>query len=112
MPCFEYYAHDRHPLNDVFQARQSFVNHVKGFLSGILECESLIDMKDRLTGKEIKAIRGDSDESRRVIRLMKYPQQLYRVDYCDNALRLYFGFNSQYRIVDVVAIDVDHTYFN
>lgn len=112
MPCFEYYAHDKHPLDKFFKSRPSYVTHIKCFLSGIFECTGLLDMKNKLTGKEIKAIRNNSDEARRVNKAFRYPNQLYRIDYGDNELRLYFGFNPQYKLVDVVAIDIDHTYFN
>lgn len=113
LPCFEYYAHDKHPLEDLFnRAKPSYVTHIRGFMHGIYECTGLVEMKDKLTGKEIKPIRNDSDEAQRVNKVFKYPYQLYRVDYGDNGLRLYFGFSPQYRLIDMVAVDLDHTYFN
>lgn len=112
MPCFEFYAHSLHPLEKFFATKPAYVTHIRKFLDTIFECETLIQMKDRITGKEIKPIRTDSDEAKRVNKALKYPRQLYRIDYGDTALRLYFGFNPQFRIVDVVAIDLDHTYFN
>lgn len=112
MPCFEYYAHDRHPLDAFFRAKPAYVAHIRGFLDGIFQCGGLLDMKNHLTGKEIKAIHNTSEEAKRVNKVLKYPQQLYRIDYGDNTLRLYFGFNPQYKLIDIVAIDLDHTYFN
>ena len=67
-------------------------------------------MKNKLTGKEIKAIGNNSEEAKRVNRVLKYPFQLYRVDYGDNGLRIYFGISQQYRLVDIVAIDLKHTH--
>lgn len=112
MPCFEYYVHAKHPIDDLFKSRSSYLNHIRGFINGILDCKDLPDMKNKTTGKEIKPIRAGSDESIRVNKIFKYPYQLYRVDYGDNALRLYFGFSQEYRLIDIVAIDINHTYFN
>lgn len=112
MPCFEHYVHHHHPLDDIFSARSSYREHIKNFLSGIFECSDLIDMTNQLTGKEIKPIRAGSDESIRVNKIFRYPHQLYRVDYGNNTLRLYFGFSPEYRLIDVVAVDLNHTYFN
>lgn len=111
-PSFDYYAHARHPLDDVFSTKSAYISHIRGFMSGIFECCSIIDMKHKLTGKEIKPIRNGSDEAKRVNKVLRYPYQLYRVDYGDNGLRLYFGISPQYRLVDIVAIDLNHTYFN
>jgi hypothetical protein len=113
LPCFEYYAHNRHPLEDIFiRAKPAYVNHIRGFLYGIYECNDLIDMRSKLTGKEIKPVRNNSEEAQRVNKAFQYPYQLYRVDYGDNSLRLYFGFIPGYRLINVVAVDLDHTYFN
>ena len=78
----------------------------------MMECADLIELKQKLTGKEIKPIRAGSDEAIRANKVFRYPYPVYRVDYGDNELRLYFGFSPEYKLIDVIAIDTDHSYFN
>lgn len=111
-PCFEFYAHKKHPLSEFSNSNKSYVNHFKKFINAALYSKTVIELKNNATGKEIKPIRQGSYESIKVNKVLKYPYQIYRVDYGDNAFRLYFGFSSENRLIHILALDVKHTYFN
>lgn len=57
-PSFDYYAHTRHPLDDIFKTKKAYISHIRGFMSGIFECCSIIDMKNKYHGYCLDSQRG------------------------------------------------------
>ena len=66
-PCFARYRNGTAPLSEVYDDPM-YVRRVKEFVSEIIECRSPQEVKQKIGAHEIKPIRPNSGEDKKVIR--------------------------------------------
>jgi len=90
-----------------------YVRRVKEFVSEIIECRSPQEVKQKIGAHEIKPIRPNSGEDKKVIRTVSdSTTTLYKIDYGRNTFRLYFGFSSVDNFAYIYIIDTKHRFYN
>lgn len=110
--CFAKYKHNVTPLIEVY-SDSSYVRRVKTLLSEIIECRDPLTLKQKITAHEIKPIRPDSAESRRVISLIGDPQNtILKIDYGNTPIRIYMSLSHSDDLAYVYMIDTKHRFYN
>jgi hypothetical protein len=110
--CFGRYKHNIAPLSEVYE-KQSYVRRVQTLLSEALVCKSPLELKTKIGAHEIKAIRPDSSEDKRVIALIGDPQNTpLKIDYGNNTFRIYFCLSNTDGLAYIYLIDTKHRFYN
>lgn len=107
LPCFSGYLHKHFPLKNFYQ-KSSYIEKVKKLLSAFVDSESPSDLKENIGGHEVKPVRPDSNEGKKLIRLCKTNYQIYRIDYGNNPFRIVFAFSNTSRLAYIYVIDTTH----
>lgn len=111
-PSFSSYKHDECPLSEIFD-NPAHISKVKTLLSEIIECISPLEIKQKIGGHEVKPIRPNSAEDKRVIALVSDPSTtLLKIDYGNNPFRVYLGLSTTDRMAKFYMIDTKHRYYN
>jgi hypothetical protein len=109
--CFGRYKHKIAPLSDVYE-KQSYVRRIQTLLSEVITCKSPLELKQKIGAHEIKAIRPDSAESKKVIGIIGDPENTpLKIDYGNNSFRVYFCLSSNDDLAYVYIIDTKHRFF-
>lgn len=109
--CFARYKHDTAPLSEVYD-EQSYIRRVKSLLSELIECKTPLELKQKIAAHEIKAIRPDSREDKKVIALIGDPQNtILKIDYGNVPFRIYLSLAAN-GLAYVYMIDTKHRFYN
>ncbi len=111
MPCFSMYRESDFPIENIYKEASS-VEKVKKLINALIDSENPFNITREFgIGKEIQAIRPDSGESKRLIKLFGFNQQMYRIDYGNTPFRVIFGVMNSNRQAYILAFDTKHLTF-
>ena len=111
LPCFSAYDHNHFPVEKLYDL-DSNVRRAKALVSAFIDSESPSAIKNQIGGKDIKPIRPDSQEGKRLIQHFSFPYEIFRVDYGRTPLRIIFGLSKADRMAYILAFDVSHSTFS
>lgn len=111
-PNFSSYRHSECPLGEIFE-NSSNIRRTKQLLSEIIECINPQEIKQKIGGHDVKPIRPQSAEDKKVIAIVSDPSTtLLKIDYGNNPFRVYLGLSNIDRTAKIYMIDTKHRYYN
>lgn len=108
LPCFSRYLEKNYPLED-FYRNDIFVGKVSIFLQKIIQINSMADLRRQNVVKDAFKITPDQGiESKRIIKICNFEQDLYRADWGDCPYRMVFGLDNTNRRCHIFILDATH----
>lgn len=112
LPCFSLHKDKKYPVDEFFR-NAAFVGKIETFLSSVLTCGNIIEIREKLGGQTVVAFDPEGDElDKRLCRQLGWTDGLlYRVDYGKTSYRLIFSIDPANRRVHLIALDSKHNTF-
>jgi len=112
LPCFHNHDDKKYPIRNFYQ-NGAFVGKVEQFVSVIITCKDVTQLRERLGRYEIQNFDPvGNEQDKQICRDHKWTDgKLYRLDYGDVAHRLIFGLDNKRRRCHILGLDSNHKTF-